>query len=247
MRFDRRVVIVTGASREGQMGAYLAEAFGREGARLVVAARTAANVERVAERLAAQGVDTLAVAADLTTEAGAAEVAARAEGRYGRADVLVNLAGGLTRVGPATELSLSDFQRELANNLVTAFLVTKAVVPLMRRGGGGRVVNFSSLAAANPGARMLAYNCAKAGVTALTRTLALELRDEGIAVNAVAPGLVDTEANLAEMSPSGEERARRWVTREEIAEAAFFLAGAAASGVNGQVLAVTGSGFRGGA
>ncbi|HEX7127770.1 MAG TPA: SDR family NAD(P)-dependent oxidoreductase [Thermodesulfobacteriota bacterium] len=247
MRFEGRVIVVTGASREGQMGAVLAEAFGREGARLVVTARTAANVERVAERLARGGVDALAVAADLATEAGAAELARRTDARFGRVDVLVNLAGGLTRIGPAMDLTLADFERELASNLVTAFLATRAVVPLMRRGGGGRIVNFSSLAAADPGARMLAYNCAKAGVTALTRTLALELREHGIAVNAVAPGLIDTEANLAAMAPSDEERARRWVTRQEIAEAVLFLASDAASGVNGQVLAVTGRGFRGGA
>ncbi len=242
MRFEGRVVIVTGASREGQMGVFLASAFGREGARVVVAARTAANVERVAEGLGRGGVDALGVAADLTTEAGAAALAAETDARYGRLDVLVNLAGGLTRIGPAADLSLADFEREYRNNLATAFLVSKAVIPLMRRTGGGRIVNFSSLAAANPGARMLAYNCAKAGVTALTRTLALELAADGVAVNAIAPGLIDTEANLAGMKPSAGERATRWVTREEIAEATLFLASGAASGVNGQVLAVTGKG-----
>lgn len=242
MRFAGRVVIVTGASREGQMGVFLAGAFGREGARVVVAARTAANVERVAEGLRRAGAEAAAVAADLSSEAGVADLAARTEAAFGRADVLVNLAGGLTRIGPALDLPLTEFERELRNNLTTAFLASRAVAPLMRRGGGGRIVNFSSLAATSPGPRMLAYNCAKAGVTALTRTLALEWAADGIAVNAIAPGLIDTEANLADLAPSPEARARRWVTRAEIAEATLFLASDAAAGVNGQVLAVTGRG-----
>jgi NAD(P)-dependent dehydrogenase (short-subunit alcohol dehydrogenase family) len=242
VRFHDRVVVVTGASREGQMGEHLALAFAREGARLALAARTEANVRQVAEKVAATGAKALAVAADLTDEAGAAALAERTLETYGRLDVLVNLAGGLTRVGPAVLLSLADFRRELDNNLVTAFLCARAVIPAMQRANRGRIVNFSSLAAASPGAQMLAYNCAKAGVTALTRTLALELKGTDVTVNAIAPGLIDTEANRRDMKPSPEELERKWVSRDAIARAALFLASDDAQGITGQVLAVTGRG-----
>jgi NAD(P)-dependent dehydrogenase (short-subunit alcohol dehydrogenase family) len=87
---------------------------------------------------------------------------------------------------------------------------------------------------------MVAYNCAKAGIEALTRTLALEGRDSGIRVNAVAPGLVDTASNIAAMKPSD---LKRWTKREDIADTVVFLASPAAAGITGQVVAVTGWGL----
>lgn len=243
MRFADRVVIVTGASREGQMGEYLAQAFGREGARVVLAARTEANVRRLADRLGSEGITALPVATDLTQEAGAQAVADRAREAFGRIDVLVNLAGGLTKFGPAAELSLADFQQELNNNLTTAFLCSRAVIPVMQQANRGRIVNFTSMSAANPMAQMVAYNCGKAGVTALTRTLALELKKTDITVNAVAPGLIDTEANLRAMKPSPEELQKKWVSRDAVARAVLFLASDDAVGITGQVLTVAGKGI----
>ncbi|HWP34339.1 MAG TPA: SDR family NAD(P)-dependent oxidoreductase [Thermodesulfobacteriota bacterium] len=243
MRFAGQVVIVTGAGRPGQVGETLAHAFGREGARVVVAARTEGNVRALADRLAAEGIGALAVAADLAEEAGAQHLAERTLEAFGRIDVLVNLAGGLTVIRPAVELSLAEFQRELASNLVTAFLCARAVIPAMQRAGRGRIVNFASAAAQNPLPRLAAYNCAKAGVVALTRTLAQELKDTDITVNAIAPGLIDTEANRTALQPSPEELRRRWVTREAVAQATLFLASDAAAGVTGQVLTVAGRGI----
>jgi len=242
MRFDDRVVIVTGASREGQMGEYLARAFGREGARVVQAARTEANVRRLADRLGGEGITALPVPADLTQEAGAQAVADRAREAFGRIDVLVNLAGGLTKFGPAAQLSLADFTHELSNNLTTAFLCARAVIPAMERAQGGRIINFASMSAANPMAQMVAYNCAKAGVVALTRTLALELKKADVTVNAIAPGLIDTETNLKAMKPSPEELQKKWVSRDAVARATLFLASDDAAGITGQVLTVAGKG-----
>jgi NAD(P)-dependent dehydrogenase (short-subunit alcohol dehydrogenase family) len=107
---------------------------------------------------------------------------------YGRIDVLVNLAGGLSRYKTALEHSLDDWRAEVDNNLLSAFLTSRAAFPHLQAAGDGVIINFAR--AGQPQANMVAYNCAKAGIEALTRTLALEGRDLGIRVNAIAPGLV---------------------------------------------------------
>ena len=107
----------------------------------------------------------------------------------------------------------------------------------MQAAGGGAIINFARAGLSQ--ANMVAYNCAKAGIEALTRTLALEGRDSGIRVNAVAPGLVDT-SNIAAMKPKD---LKRWTKREEIAEVVVFLASPAAAGIAGQVMTVTGWGL----
>jgi NAD(P)-dependent dehydrogenase (short-subunit alcohol dehydrogenase family) len=157
---------------------------------------------------------------------------------YGRIDILVNLAGGLTRYKPAVEHSLDDWQHEINNNLLSSFLCSRAAFVRMRDSGGGTIINFAR--AGQPQANMVAYNCAKAGIEALTRTLALEGRDVGIRVNAVAPGLVDTESNIAAMKPKD---LKHWAKRDDVAQAVAFLASDASAGVTGQVLAVTGWGI----
>jgi len=157
---------------------------------------------------------------------------------YGRIDVLVNLAGGLTHYKPAVEHTLDDWNYEIANNLLAAFLCSRAVFARLREAGGGTIINFAS--AGSPQANMVAYNCAKAGVEALTRTLALEGRDHGIRVNAVAPGLVDTESNIEAMKPKD---LKKWAKREDIARVDVFLASDASAGITGQTLAVTGWGI----
>ena len=108
----------------------------------------------------------------------------------------------------------------------------------MQAAGGGVVINFARAGQAQ--ANMVAYNCAKGGIEALTRTLALEGRDLGIRVNAIAPGLVDTASNVAAMKPKDM---KRWAKREDIAEAVVFLVSPAAAGITGQVVAVTGWGL----
>lgn len=178
------------------------------------------------------------MAADLTVEQDVNDAINRMIGEYGRIDILVNLAGGLTRYKPAVEHSVDDWQHEMGNNLLSAFLCSRSAFIRMRDSGGGTIINFAR--AGLPQANMVAYNCAKAGIEALTRTLALEGRDSGIRVNAVAPGLVDTASNIAAMKPKD---LKQWAKREEIAHAVVFLASNASAGVSGQVLPVTGWGI----
>jgi NAD(P)-dependent dehydrogenase (short-subunit alcohol dehydrogenase family) len=225
-------------SHDGQVGQAVARALAGKGAALAICARTQSNVEARAKELRQAGARVLPLAANLTDESQVRELVKRTLDEYKKIDILVNLAGGLTRYKPAVEHSLDDWNHELGNNLLSAFLTSRAVFPHMRDGRGGSIINFARAGLSQ--ANMVAYNCAKAGIEALTRTLALEGRDFGIRVNAVAPGLVDTASNIAAMKPKD---LKRWAKREDIAEAVAFLASDAAAGITGQMIPVTGWGL----
>jgi NAD(P)-dependent dehydrogenase (short-subunit alcohol dehydrogenase family) len=240
MRLKGKAAIITGVSYKGQAGYALAQAFAREGADLVISARNQQRLNSRAAELRAEGASmVLPIAADLTTEEGAKDLIQAALGAYERIDILVNLAGGLTKVGPSDELSLSDWQSELNNNLLTSYLCTRAVWPTMRSQGSGKILNFSRAGGVDgSGPNMIAYNCAKAGVDALTRTFAKEGEKLGIYVNAIGPGLLITESNLEALKPSSADLAIGWVTLSQLSEAAIFLASSASDGVNGVTLPV---------
>jgi len=235
---EGKVAIVTGVSHDGQVGQAVAKALAAAGAALAICARTQGNVEARAQELRQSGAKVQPVAASLTDEAQVRRVVEETLRAYARIDVLVNLAGGLTLYKPSVEFSLDDWTRELNNNLLSAFLLSREAFPHMAKAGGGSIVNFARAGLSQ--ANMVAYNCAKAGIEALTRTLALEGREAAIRVNAVAPGLVDTQSNIAAMKPKDLSR---WAKKEEIAEAVVFLASPAAAGITGQVIAVTGWGL----
>jgi NAD(P)-dependent dehydrogenase (short-subunit alcohol dehydrogenase family) len=233
-----KVALVTGVSRDGQVGQVVARALAAEGAALGIVARSRDHVEARAQELASSGARVLAVAANLTDESEVREAIDRVVLKHGRIDILVNLAGGLTRYKPAVDHTLEDWTSELNNNLLSAFLCSRAVFPRLRDAGGGTIINFSR--AGSPQANMVAYNCAKAGVEALTRTLALEGRDYAIRVNAVAPGLVDTGSNIEAMKPKD---LKKWAKKDDIARVVVFLASDASQGITGQTLPVTGWGI----
>jgi NAD(P)-dependent dehydrogenase (short-subunit alcohol dehydrogenase family) len=237
MKLEGKVAIITGVSGDGQVGQAVAQAFAKEGAKLVLVSRRAEKLNARAEEVEALGTEVLAVPTDLTDEAQVNDLVQQTLDRFGRVDVLVNLAGGLTKYKAATEHTLEDWTSELNNNLSTAFLCSRAVFEPMKTAGGGRIINFAR--AGDPQAKMVAYNCAKAGVVALTLTLAKEGRKHNIGVNAVAPGLMDTKSNVKAMQPKPEDLAR-WPKREELAATVVFLASDEASGITGQVVAVPG-------
>ncbi len=164
---------------------------------------------------------------------------------FGRIDALVNNAG-IAVFKPATDTTFAEWRSVLGTNLDGAFLCTQACVPVMRGNGGGAIVNIASISGLRASTLRIAYGTSKAALIHLTKQLAVELGDEGIRVNAVAPGPVDTE--MAKKVHSAEIRAdyhaaipqNRYGTVEEIAEAIGFLCSPAAGYVNGQVLAVDG-------
>ena len=244
MRLKDQVAIITGVSHVGQVGFALASAFAREGSLIAISSRTSERVNARAEELRAGGAQVVAVPADLTTEEGANALVQETLKFYGRIDILVNLAGGLTKYGPSDELTLADWDFELINNLRTAFLCSRAVWPIMKKQKRGKLLNFSRAGGVqSAGPNMLAYNCAKAGVDALTRTLAKEGKNAGIYVNAIGPGLIITQSNIESMKPSPEDLQKKWVSMEQIIEAAIFLVSPASDGITGAILPVQGMGI----
>ena len=169
---EGKIAVVTGVSHQGQIGETVAKALADSGAALAICARTQSSVEARAAELRQAGARVLVVAASLTEESGAKQLIEATVKEYERIDILVNLAGGLTRYKPAVEHSLDDWNTELGNNLLSAFLVSREVFPHMQAAGGGAIINFARAGLSQ--ANMVAYNCAKAGIEALTRTLALE-------------------------------------------------------------------------
>ncbi len=235
---EGKVAIVTGVSGDGQVGQAVARALAENGAQLAICARSKDKVEARAKELREAGARVFVMAGSLTDESQVGQLIDGTMSEYGQIDILVNLAGGLTRYKPAVECSLEDWRAEVDNNLLSAFLTSRAAFPHMQAASSGVVINFARAGQAQ--ANMVAYNCAKAGIEALTRTLALEGRDLGIRVNAIAPGLVDTASNVAAMKPKDM---KRWAKCEDIAETVVFLVSPAAAGITGQVLAVTGWGL----
>jgi NAD(P)-dependent dehydrogenase (short-subunit alcohol dehydrogenase family) len=235
-----RVVVVTGVSGRGQIGYAVAEAFATGGARVLISSRGAEVEERAAEL----GHGVVAVAADLADAAGADRLVAAVRERWGRLDVLVNVAGGLTVMKPVSETEPAEWRREMDANAGTTYAVTRAALPLLRESGGA-VINFASPAGQRAMAGLGAYSAAKAGVIALTRALALEEGPRGVRVNAVAPGLADTAQNREWAGDpdgaSGQTPERPMVRREEVVNAVLFLASDAASGINGEVVRVLGT------
>ncbi|MFB7733081.1 SDR family NAD(P)-dependent oxidoreductase [Streptomyces sp. NPDC056112] len=243
-RFQDRVAIVTGAGAPNGIGAAVARALVSQGARVVLGATS----ERVHERAAELGADAVGVVADLTVDGAADALVRAALDRWGRIDVLVNNAG-MTSVASGWDadddiatLSLPDWNAALTRNLTTAFLMCRAVVPVMGAAGYGRIVSVGSTTGtvnAMPG--QATYTAAKAGLVGLSRALALEVVRDGITVNVVAPGYVATgsqlefEAAAAAAGPIG-----RSGTPEEIAACVLFLAHESASFVTGSVLVADG-------
>ena len=195
-RLAGRVVLITGVGRAGQIGHAVALAFGQAGARLVAADLDAVGVSGRVREFQAAGIDAQPSAGDLTIPDIAALAVETALRNYGRLDAVINVAGGLTTYGPISTIGVRDFDREIAINVKTAFLVSQAAVEALAATRGA-IVNFASIAVLEPQSPMAAYSAAKAAVAGFTMSLASELAERSIRVNAVAPGMVRTPDNVA--------------------------------------------------
>ena len=233
--FRGKVALITGVGRVGQIGHAVARGFGRVGAKLVIVDVNAVGVADRAKEFTAEGFAVRHVAGDLTTPDAGRRAVAVAKEHFGGLDVVVNVAGGLLNYGSALDLKPDQFERELAVNVKTTFLTCQAAIPaLLERGGA--IVNFASVAVLKPQSQMASYIAAKSAVAGLTRALAREFRDHGIRVNAVAPGMMKTADNVAQM----KDAKVRWVELDELVSAVLYLASDEARAVTGEILPVAG-------
>jgi NAD(P)-dependent dehydrogenase (short-subunit alcohol dehydrogenase family) len=236
------VVAITGGARG--IGLAIAQGFLHLGHRVALIDIDAQTLRATEARLA-DAERVLAVSADVS-DAGQVDAAfAAIQARFGRLDALVNNAG-IAIFKPVGQTSYGEWRQVLATNLDGAFLCTQAAVPLLRAAGGGAIVNIASISGLRASTLRVAYGTSKAALIQLTKQYAVELGTEGIRVNAVAPGPVDTE--MAKLVHSVAIRSdyhdviplNRYGTVEEIADAVVFLCGPQAGYINGQVLAVDG-------
>ena len=246
MMFSEEVAWVTGSSTG--IGRAVALALAERGCRVVVHYnRSEEEAREVVERISSSGGEAALVGGDVSDAGEIERMAGEIEDRYGRLDVLVNNAGSLIERRSFSEMTEDLWERVMAVNLKSVYLCSQAVLPIMERRGGGRIINMTSVAARTGGAPgSVAYATAKGGVSTLTRAMAKELVGEGILVNGVAPGVITTPFHDRFTPPDirgalvGNIPIGREGTPEEVAGAVVFLASPAADYLVGEIIEVNG-------
>ena len=248
--FRGRAVLVTGASTG--IGAAVARAFGGFGARVGVHYNThREDAEAVAADVRAAGGEAFVVHADVADPAQVEAMVASVAERFGRLDILVNNAGSMLARVPLADAELDHYRRVLDVNLTSVYAACHAAIPIMRRQGGGNIINVTSIAARTGGAAGAGiYAAAKAAVSTLTRNLAKEEAPHGIRVNAVSPGVITTPFHEKVSTPAQMEAARETIplgrlgTAEECVGTFLYLASETLSRyVDGQIIEVNGGQF----
>ena len=253
MTLQGRGAVVTGGGRG--IGRAVARALAEEGAAVVVSARSLDEIGAVAEELVADGLSAYALPCDVADEASVAAMAEEAAALLGTVDVLVNNAG-IALSNPVKRLPLEEWSRILAVNATGTFLCTRAFIQGMMDRCWGRVINVASVAGLRGGRYIAAYTASKHAQVGFTRALAMEVADQGITVNAICPGYVDTPmteysvARMVEKAGITREEAlehilalspqHRLIRPEEIAHVTVMLCGRNGEGINGQAIAIDG-------
>ena len=241
-RLDERVAVVTGAGRG--IGAAIATAYAEAGADVVLVARTREQLATTAERVRASGRRAIAVPCDITNLAALSVVVERTIAEMGRLDIIVNNAGGAS---PRSffETTGADLQEAFHFNVTASFELIKHAVPHLLASGQGSVINITSIFGRRAGRGLLVYGTVKAALAQMTRLLAADLSPR-VRVNAIAPGVIETDALKAALTNQIRSRAvaatplRRLGSVEDVAATAVWLASPAASYVTGKVIEVDG-------
>ncbi len=255
MKLKDRVAIITGSGRG--IGRAIAERFAREGAAVLLNSRTEKELQQTADAIQQAGGRAAFVVGNVAEETTPEMLIATARKQWGQVDILVNNAGIYGSVKPLTELTAQEWDRILAVNLRSAFLLTRAVLPAMVERRRGVILNISSVSGKYAFGLSGAYAASKAGLLALTRTAAAEVGRQGVRVNALCPGPIAGTRMWDELGPALSEKMGisreeledvvlgsilqgRRQTPEEVAAAAVFLCSDDASAITGQAVNVDG-------
>ena len=246
MRLNDKVALITGAGRG--IGRAIALAYASEGAKLALAARSLDELRQTAGAAQSLGAETCVLGVDVTDRQAVDRMAKQAAESFGRIDILVNNAGIVGPIGALEDNDVEAWLRTIQVNLVGSYLCSRAVIPFMAAGGGGRIINMSGSGSTSAPYHLSAYGSSKAAVIRLTEILSLELADRNIQVNALGPGSIHTN-----MWEEITDQARavgdtdlyefgRQVTGgggapiERAAELAVWLASDAAIGLSGRLI-----------
>jgi NAD(P)-dependent dehydrogenase (short-subunit alcohol dehydrogenase family) len=252
-KLEKRVALITGAGRG--IGRAIALGYAREGARIAATARTTSELDSLSDEIRREGGEALSITADLEKPGDPAQVVRQVEERFGNVEILVNNAGIGSGVGPKPVVDFDDglWHRTLALNLTAPYLLCKAVLPRMLRKKWGRIINISSVMGKAGSPLGSAYSVSKHGLLGLTRTLALEVARDGITVNAICPGAVNTAQSDQRLRFNAEQQGvpfdelltrlnplGRRLEPNEIAPMAILLASDEAAAITGQAINVCG-------
>jgi NAD(P)-dependent dehydrogenase (short-subunit alcohol dehydrogenase family) len=224
-----KIVLVTGAS--GGVGTHVTQAFLELGATVIGASRKIQPSDF-------KSANFKAIPAEVATQQGARQLVDQIIAGFGKLDVLAHTVGGFAGGQNIADTDDATFQRMFDQNLNSVFQMLRAVIPVLRKTGNGRIIAIGSRAALEPGAKVGAYSASKAAMVSLIRTAALENKDAGLTVNVILPGTMDTPANRKAM-PNAEFS--KWVRPSTIASLITWLASDAGKDVNGAVIPVYGN------
>jgi NAD(P)-dependent dehydrogenase (short-subunit alcohol dehydrogenase family) len=224
-----KVVLITGAN--GGLGNYVTQAFLDAGATVV-------GVSRKIQQSDFNSPGFTALPAEISTAQGSSVVVDQILSRFGRLDVLAHLVGGFAGGASVAETDDATFEKMLDMNLNAVFHVVRAVIPAMRKTGGGRIIAIGSRTAVEPAPGVGVYSASKAAMVSLIRTVALENKDAGITANVLLPGTMDTPANRAS-DPKADFS--KWVNPGTVANLVTFLASNAGKDINGAAIPIYGA------
>jgi NAD(P)-dependent dehydrogenase (short-subunit alcohol dehydrogenase family) len=240
-----RTALITGASRG--IGRAMAVLFAEQGANVIVTARTSDALADVVDEITTGGGHAVAVPADVMTDDAGEVLVAQSLAAFGRLDVLVNNAGGNSFMSPVATMRFSGWQKIFALNLDSTVRIIQAALPSLVASGNGSIINVSSVTGLRGSPLMAHYGASKAAIISLTQSLAIEVATEGVRVNALVPGWIETDLTEFLRADAGVEDTvigrvpmGRWGTADEIARGALFLASDASSFMTGQSLVIDG-------
>jgi NAD(P)-dependent dehydrogenase (short-subunit alcohol dehydrogenase family) len=235
MKLKDKVAIVTGGGRG--IGRAIATTFAGEGAKIAVAARSSDQLASVVTEITAAGGDAIGISVDVTNEDEVKKMVDDTMNRFDRVDILVNNAG-IMQPGPIASVDSETWRRIIEVNLIGTFYCSKAVAPIMIGQGWGRIINNSSRSGKIGHPTLTAYCASKHGVVGFTKALAEELAPFNITVNAICPGLVETDMVTETVK---EQAGDKIIKPSQIAELALYLASDAASPVTGEAVNIFGT------